>query len=29
MCVGGDGEACVIGSDLTHEYVAETADYRS
>jgi len=29
MCVGGDGEACVIGSDLTHEYVAENADYRS
>ena len=26
---GGAGEACVLGSDLTHEYVAENADYRS
>ena len=27
--MGGTGEAAVIGSDLTHEYVSENGDYRS
>ena len=27
--MGGGGRAVVLGSDLTHEYVAENADYRS
>ena len=27
--VGKNGSAVVIGGDLTHEYVAENADYRS
>ena len=27
--MGGGGEACVLGSDLTHEYVAENLSYRS
>ncbi len=25
----GGASACVLGADLTHEYVSENADYRS
>ena len=29
LAQGGDGQATILGADLTHGYVSENADYRS